>query len=268
MTKARFSIRTAVAEGFEFWREHWRKAAGPLALAGIGASLASFNDPGLLMIGAGMEFVALILAHAVYYRIALADLGAESVSVNGPLGFQWARLEGRLLAMNLLIALIYAVAIFICAFMVMVLLAGASQDTPLPEMQGMMTPQEVLAVLSPPQQAALLIGFVGTLIVLLLIWARLSMAAPTPAATGTINVLGSVPLTRGSTFRLAGLWLVVRMPVFLLAMVAAQFGLLVGDPVLGVVATLLVGLIGVFFVQPILVGGLAYAYRQLSRTVA
>ncbi len=264
MTKARFSIRTAIAEGFEFWREHWRKAAGPLALAGVGACLASFNDPLMLMTGAGMEFVALILAHSVYYRIALADLGAESASVNGPLGFQWGRLEGRLLAVNLLIAVIFAVVIFICVFMVMVLLAGASQNAPIPQLERVVTPQELLAMLSPDQQTALLVGFGGTLIVMLLIWARLSMAAPTTAATGAVNVLGSVPLTRGSTLRLAGLWLLVRLPVFVLAVIAQQFGLLVGDPATGLIATLMVGLIGVFFIQPILIGALAHVYRRLS----
>lgn len=269
MAQARFSVRTAVAEGFEFWRLHWRKAAGPLALAGVGATLASFGTVGSLFLGAGLEFVALILAHAVFYRIALADLGAEPASVNGPLGFQWGRLEGRLLAVNLLVAAIFAVLIFICAFFTLTLLAGASQDTPLPVTKGVVvSPQQLMDMLSKDQKTAVIIGFFISMIALLLVWARLSMAAATTAARNGVYVLSSIPMTRGSTLRLAGLWLLVRLPVFILAVLAEQFGKLVGDPTTGALAMVFVGLIGVFFVQPILTGALAHVYRRLAAGAA
>ena len=131
MAQARFSIRTAIAEGFDFWRQHWRKAAGPLVMVGFGLILRASGSVGPMMLGFLVELLGLSMAGAVYFRIALAGHGAEPATVNRPLGLQWGRLEGQLVAVNLLIAAIYAVVIFVCAFMLIAVLAGASQDTPL-----------------------------------------------------------------------------------------------------------------------------------------
>ena len=261
MAQARFSIREAVAEGFAFWRAHWRKALGPLAVAALASSFAATGQPNLVLIGAGGEFLALILAHAVYYRIALADLGAESVSVNRPLGFQLGALEGRLFLVNLLIGVVFLVMMIVASFLLFVLIAAVSDGAP---PAGAQTLPELYAALGSQAQLVLTIGIVVILASMLLIWARFSMAAPMTAARNSVNVFSSLPLTRGLALRLAGVWLVVRAPVFLLLLLAQQFGILVGDPATGVLATLAVGLIGVFFIQPILVGAMAYIYRRLS----
>lgn len=261
MAQARFSIREAVAEGFAFWRAHWRKAVGALAVAAVASSFAATGQPVLVIAGATVEFLALILAHAVYYRIALADLGAESASVNRPLGFQWGALEGRLLLVNLLIGVVFLVMMIVAMFMLFVLIAAVSDGAPPPQVE---TLPELYAALGPQGRLVLTVGMVVMLASMLLIWARFSMAAPMTAARNGVNVFSSLPLTRGSALRLAAVWLVVRAPVFLLLVLAQQFGTLVGDPATGLLATLAVGLIGVFFIQPILVGSMAYIYRRLS----
>jgi hypothetical protein len=261
MAQARFSIREAVAEGFAFWRAHWRKAVGALAVAAVASSFAATGQPALVVVGAAGEFLALILAHAVYYRIALADMGAESTSVNRPLGFQWGALEGRLFLVNLLIGVVFLVMMIVAMFMLFVLIAAVSDGAPPPQVE---TLPELYAALSGQGRLVLTVGMVVMLASMLLIWARFSMAAPMTAARNSVNVFSSLPLTRGSALSLAAVWLVVRAPVFLLLMLAQQFGALVGDPATGLLATLAVGLIGVFFIQPILVGSMAYIYRRLS----
>ncbi|MDP2261349.1 MAG: hypothetical protein Q8J89_16700 [Caulobacter sp.] len=261
MAQARFSIREAVAEGFAFWRAHWRKAVGPLAVAALASSFAATGQPNLVMMGAAGEFLALIMAHAVYYRIALADMGAESASVNRPLGFQLGALEGRLFLVNLLIGVVFLVMMIVAMFLLLVLILAVSDGAPPPAVQ---TVPELYAVLGSQGRIVLTVGLVVMLASMLLIWARFSMAAPMTAARGAVNVFSSLPLTRGSALRLAGVWLVVRAPVFLLLVLAQQFGALVGDPATGVLATLAVGVIGVFFIQPILVGATAHIYRRLS----
>jgi hypothetical protein len=261
MAQARFSIREAVAEGFTFWRAHWRKAVGPLAVAAVASSFAATGQPGLVLAGAGAEFIALILAHAVYYRIALADRGAESASVNGPIGFQWGALEGRLFLVNLLIGVVFLVMMIVATFLLFVLIAAVSDGAAPPAVP---TLPELYAALGTEARLVLTIGIVVILASMLLIWARFSMAAAMTAARNSVNVFSSLPLTRGVALRLAAVWLVVRAPVFLLLLLAQQFGILVGDPATGVLATLAVGLIGVFFIQPILVGAMAYIYRRLS----
>ena len=261
MAQARFSIREAVAEGFAFWRTHWRKAVGALAVAAVASSLAATGQPTLVMIGAGGEFLALLMAHAVYYRIALADLGAESTAVNRPLGFQWGALEGRLFLVNLLIGVVFLVMMFVALFLMFVLIAAVSDGAPPPQVQ---TLPELYAALGGQARLVLTIGMVVILASILLIWARFSMAAPMTAARNGVNVFSTLPLTRGVALRLAAVWLVVRAPVFLLLILAQQFGVLVGDPASGVLATLAVGVIGVFFIQPILVGAMAHIYRKLS----
>lgn len=264
MAQARFSIRTAIAEGFDFWRQHWRKAAGPLVMVGFGLILRASGSVGPTMLGFLVELLGLSMAGAVYFRIALAGHGAEPATVNRPLGLQWGRLEGQLVAVNLLIAAIYAVVIFVCAFMLIAVLAGASQDTPLTTLDRAVTPDELMKLLTPDQLTALMTGAFIAMLVCLMVWARLAMTGPATAARQSVSVLNTLPLTRGVTFRLAGLWLLVQAPVILLQMVAVQFGVLVGDPGTGAVGSLAVGLVGVFFATPILFGALAYVYRRLS----
>lgn len=262
MAQARFSVRMAVAEGFDFWRQNWKKAAGPLTVAALAAGAASTNVVSFVLIGTAIEFFALILVHAVFYRIAFADLGAESVETNGPLGFQWGRLEGRLLAVSLLIGVIFAITMIVAVFLVTVLVSGASEGAPPPPQT---TDFKVMMdALTPEAQLALAGGLLAMMVVMLLIWARLSLAPAATAATNRITVLGSLPMTRGATLRLAAVWLLVRAPVFVLVVLAAQFGLMVGNPQTGLIASLVVGVIGVFFIEPILVGALAYIYRRLS----
>lgn len=265
MAQARFSIRTAIAEGFEFWREHWRKAIGPLVIVGFAMIMRSAGSVGMILCGFLLELIGLSMAGAVYYRIALAGQGAEDVSVNKPLGLQWGRLEGQLVAANLLITAIYAVVMFVCAFMILALFVGASQDTPLAKLDRPLAPEELMQLLTPEQQGTMLLGGIAAMAVCLLIWARLAMAGPTTAARQSVNVLNTVPTTKGSTLRLAALWLLVQAPIFFLQLTALQFGVLIGDPATGVVANLIVGLIGVFFATPILFGALAHVYRQIGR---
>lgn len=265
MAQARFSIRTAIAEGFEFWREHWRKAVGPLVIVGFALILRSSGSVSAILTGFLLELVGLSMAGAVFYRIALAGQGAEDAAVNRPLGLQWGRLEGQLVAANLLITAIYAVVMFVCAFMILALFAGASQDTPLTKLDRPLGPEELMKILTPDQQGMLLLGGLAAMAVCLLIWARLAMAGPTTAARQAVNVLSTVSMTRGATLRLAALWILVQAPIFFLQLTALQFGALIGDPATGVVANLIVGLIGVFFATPILFGALAHVYRQIGR---
>lgn len=264
MAQARFSIRTAIAEGFDFWRQHWRAAIGPLVIVGIGLILRASGAVGPTLLGFLVELFGLTVAAAVYYRIALGGQSAEPASVNRPLGLQWGKLEGHLLAVNLLIAVIYAVIMFVCAFMLLAFLAGASEGSPLLKLEEPIPPEQLLQLLTDDQKTALFTGSIISMIVCLLVWARLALTGPATAARGAVSVLSTVALTRGNTLRFAGLWLLIQAPIFVLQLLAVQLGALIGDPATGAVGSLVVGLIGVFFATPMLFGALAYVYRQLS----
>jgi hypothetical protein len=264
MAQARFSIREAVAEGFAFWRAHWRKAGAPLAVIGTGLVMRASGATGLTLLGFLVELVGLSVAGAVYYRLALAGLGAEPASNNRPLGMQWGRLEGQLLVTNLLIAAIYAVVVIVSAFMLLALFAGASEGVAPLQLDKPVSPQELMQLLTQEQVTALMVGMAIMMFVCLLVWSRLAMVGPATAVRGAVSVLNTLPLTRGQTFRFAGLWLLIQAPIFLLQIVAVQFGLLMGDPGMAAMANLAVGLVGVFFATPILFGALAHAYRKLN----
>ena len=62
MAQARFSIREAVAEGFAFWRAHWRKAVGALAVAAVASSFAATGQPALVVVGAAVLIITGLLA--------------------------------------------------------------------------------------------------------------------------------------------------------------------------------------------------------------
>lgn len=260
MAEGRFSVREAVAEGFDFWRRDGRKAIGPLAVSAAGlVAISVGGDAATLAGGLGLYGLGALMAQGALYRLALD--GAEPASRNGPLGFQWRGLETRLLAIILLTLFLLMVVAFVAAFILATLLVGfvggeAAASAP--------TPEALLASLSGTGRFIFNAAAVVMVLILVAIGTRLALAAPATAAEGRVRFLSSAGLTRGLVLRILAAMVVINLPVFILQSLAAVFGGLTHNPANGAVAQMIVSVIAVFFYVPISVGMLAHIYRRLT----
>lgn len=263
MAQARFSVRTAVAEGFDFWRRSGLRAAGPLALA-AGAGVAAALQPtlaaatGFLLV----NLLANIAAQAALYRIALGGAGAEPPTRNGPLGLQWRWLETRLVGLLLLVGLVLLAVVFAASFAVALLVLPFGGLAAAPEGA---TPEQVLAGLTPAARLAFNLGLVACMVGLLVLAARLSIAWPATAAEGRIRLWSVFRLTRGETAPILGAVLLVNLPVFAIQGLALAFGQFAGAET-GRWADILGRAIATFYFVPIFVGMTSHIYLRLRET--
>ena len=260
MSQARFSVRTAVAEGFEFWRANVLKAIGPLAIAAVASLVGAVAPEQFALAASGLNFIALIVAQGALFRIALASEGAESPDRNGPFGLQWRGLETRLLGMTFgLVLLLFAVAIAATFALALVVVAMVGDPAAL----NVSSPEAFVASLTP--QAAFVFNFGMTLCLLgiLILVMRLPMAAPATAATNRVRLFSSLGMTRGSVIRILGAVLIVNLPVFALQGLALGYTKLIGAAATDRWAESVAAAITTFFYVPISVGMTSYIYRRL-----
>lgn len=262
MAQARFSVRTAVAEGFDFWRQNWLKGIGALILAavvGVVVQLtATPTHPIEMLGGIVLLSIAQLPAQAAFYRIALADLGAESPDRNGPLGLQWRMLETRLLGAGALIALLVFILALLGAFLMLALMAGFLDGV---DPATLVSPEAVAAKLSPAGALVLNLFLLVFLIALIILTVRLSMVQAATAVANKTQVFSAAKLTKGAVAPIFGTMVLINLPLLLLQVVASLYagkniGLLTGMNVI------LSG-IAPFFLIPISVGAVAYIYRRL-----
>lgn len=261
MSQARFSVRTAVAEGFEFWRANVLKAIGPLVLAAGGLVLfLTATTPAAMVAGAALYSLAGLVAQAALYRISLADAGAEAPSRNGPSGLQWRMLETRFVGVSLLAGALIGVLALIAAFMVSTLLVGLIG---VPAATAATSAEMLLAHLTPTGGLIFNLAALAALVGLMVLSARLSMALPATAAEGRVRVLSSLALTRGTVLPILGATLLINLPIIVMQSLAGLFG----GVMQGADATrwtqLIVGIVSTFFYVPISVGMTSYIYRRL-----
>ncbi|HRD27320.1 MAG TPA: hypothetical protein PLO65_03370 [Caulobacter sp.] len=261
MSQARFSVRTAVAEGFEFWRGNVLRAIGPLVIAAGGlVLLLTARSFAALAAGFALYGLAGLAAQAALYRISLADAGAGPATRNGPFGLQWRGLETRFVAVSLLTAALLGIVAVIAAFIIAGLLVGLIG---VPAATTATTPEALLALLTPTGALIFNLAALAAMAGLLVLNARLSLAFPATAAENRVRVISSIALTRGSVLRILGATLLINLPIILMQSLAGLFGDAMRSPESSLWTQLIVGVISTFFYVPISVGMTSYIYRRL-----
>ena len=262
MSQARFSVRTAVAEGFEFWRANVLRAIGPLVIAAVAlVVLLTARTQAVLVAGFLVYVLAGLAAQGALYRISLAGTGAEPPEHNGPFGLQWRATETRFVAVGLLATALLAIVVIIGVFLIATLLVGL---VGIPAATAATTPDMLLAGLTPT--GAFLFNASALLVMagLLVLNARLSMAVPATAAANRVRFLSSIGMTRGSVLRILGVTLLINLPIIILQILAGEFGKLMHGTDATLWTQLVVGIVSTFFYVPISVGALSYIYRRLK----
>lgn len=261
MSQARFSVRTAVAEGFGFWRGNVLKAAGPLviALAGLVALLFGKTVP-LILVGIALYLLAGVMVQGALYRVALSPRTGGGMGELGWFGLQWGRVETRLALVGLFTLLVLAVCGFAAGVilnLIEIALAGAiagSTTAPL---------DETFAALSPQAKSVYGVASVVLFLGLFVLNARLSLAAPATASEGRLRFLGVLGMTRGATARTALASLIALAPVIVGQFLAGWLVETTDNPQILGWTQLVVGIVSTFFYLPVLVGMTAHIYLRL-----
>jgi len=262
MSQARFSVRTAVAEGFEFWRANVLRATGPLAVALVGLTLLLFGKTvPWILVGIALYALAGVLVQATLFRIALSDEGG-AIASPGLFGIQWSMVETRLAIVALLTAVTLAFGLFSAGVALDVLgkaLAFASAGSLAAPLD------ESLSALSP--LARLVYGLAALALVsgLFVLNARLSMAAPTTIAEGRVRFLAALGASRGATVRMVAASFLALLPVIAGQFLASWYVGKTQNPNATAWSQLIVGIISTFFYVPISVGMTSYIYRRLKQ---
>ena len=263
MSKARFSVRTAVAEGFEFWRINVLRAIGPLVVASMGlVVLLTAKTLPLLVAGLAVYVLAGLAAQAALYRISLAGTGAEPPERNGPFGLQWRMMETRFVVVGLLAAALLAIVMIIAVFVISVLLVGL---VGIPAATAATTPAMLLAGLSPTGSFLFNLAALVAVAGLLVLNTRLSMAVPATAAENRIRFLSSLGLTKGSVLRILAATILINLPIIIMQSLASLFGEAMSGADAVALTQLIVGIVSTFFYVPISVGMTSYIYRCLRQ---
>lgn len=259
MSQARFSVRTAVAEGYAFWRGNVLKAIGPLLIATAGlAVLVTARDLAMLVGGLAVYLLGGIAAQGALFRLALSDAGPD-VRENGPWGLQWRGLETRLAAVGLLVGVILGFGAIVAGMVLNVLflvLNGA------PATEAAATTAS-LADLTPTQQFLFKAAGLVAVALLLVLSARLSLAGPATAADGRLRLLHSLELTRGAVLPVVGATLVINLPIIAMQVLAGLYTAGAGGAVAVAPTQMIVGVVSTFFYVPVSVGLLSYIYQRL-----
>lgn len=265
MSQARFSVRTAVAEGFGFWRGSALKAAGPLLIAVVAGVAASLVDARLALAVLATNFLALVMAQGALYRVSLGGPDSKVTSRRGPLGFQWGGIETRLALVIVLLFLVPAFAAIIMVFLLVVALLGvAGGDAAM----SATSPDELMAGLSPAASLAFNVGVLLAFAALLVLIMRLAMVVPATVAAGRMQFLSTLGLTRGSVLRLALATLLANLPIFALQGMAWAYIQLTHSPgLVPWVDKVATALTPIFFI-PVSVGMMSYIYQRLREGAA
>lgn len=263
MSQARFSVRTAVAEGFVFWRANVLRAIGPLLIALAGLVVLLFGQTaGWILAGITVYLLAGVMVQGALFRLALAPDGDPDLGAPRRFGLQWAMLETRLAAVGLLTAITLAIGLFaagIALNLVGIALAAALAG-------GATAPlDETLSALSPA--ARFVYGLAGLALVsgLFVLNARLTLAGPATAAEGRVRFLGILGLSVGSTLRVVGASLVALLPVIAGQFLASGYVGATHNPAATAWTQLIVGIVSTFFYMPVSVGMTSYIYRRLKQ---
>lgn len=262
MSQARFSVRTAVAEGFEFWRANVLKAMGPLVVAVIGLTLLLFGKTvPWILVGIALYLLAGVLVQGTLFRIALANEGS-AVTPPRRFGFQWSMVETRLGMVATLTALVLAFGLFAAGVALdivgkaLAFASGGNTAAPL---------DTALSALSPP--ARLAYGFAALALVsgLFVLNARLSVAAPTTVVEGRIRFLAALGMSRGASLRMVAASFLALLPIIAGQFLASWYVKTTHSPDATAWSQLAVGVVSSCLYLPVWVGMTSYIYRRLKQ---
>lgn len=249
-----FSVITAVKAAFGFIptgiRRAWLSLGLMLVVFGINQLNLLPDAAGsfLLVVAIGLQFAAI----GALYRVAIFDQYARAEGL-GPGGLQFSKPEWRLIGATLLVSLFWIMVFITLSLVLAVILSasglGAESYNNLDNLFQELTRGAVAGYV--------VIGFIViTLIVLGVLSLKLCLYQPATIAGRQMISLNALSLSSGQVVKLFAGYVILTVPV-----VALAYGLQSFDS--HWIGRLVNVVVAVLFVQPVTVGFLSSAYKQI-----
>ena len=272
MTSTMPSAREALAEASDFARDAWRDCWPVMLVIVIGRTLVFLGHhvsstewaPGLWPTIGEVLTLAYIPLFGAMYRLGVGGLALDSLGWGG---FQWTRVEWRLLGVWVVLGFalsICATPLAIVSFPLLYLFQHHAAVS--------------LGPLGGWSFASILLApfWLGFAAFVLFMWGRLGLAAAITTVRGRISPFASWSMTRGLGWTIGGAWLVTQLPmvlgwVGLWAMGLAEAGDASAGPAEiwpltdAAIAGVVVSILATMIQAPLSVGLLSGLYRWLAQ---
>lgn len=265
MTAGDITIGGGLRAAVRFWREETAKVWGALAVFALTIVLvqsaqAAGAAPSWMLLGAGVEIFASILAYGALLRLAFAPdhLGDGDFAL-GPAGLQWGKPEWRLLGATLLLMLFYlfvAIGMIFLLFLLAVAFAAVEGGAA----------QQAGGIWRTP--AGLVVFLVFAACVVGVVWSsiRLSLSLPATVDRKQVQVFSVWGLTKGRSITLLVAGFICLLPGLIIGTAAVWLKIGLGAA-LSVPQAILIGVIvsavTVFVQSPLVIGLYSHFYRLL-----
>jgi hypothetical protein len=265
------SVRAAI----EFRRLHWREVSGVLGAVALGGAVTTAGqisgDRLAELLGNAFYMPTTVMACAALFRLAFRDEHPHDEEFHpGPQGFQWGRVEWRLVGVFFLVVFAFTIFAALFFFAMILVLAAAGLRNALSSQ----TPEAMLTALGPGGTlliTALGLGMLGSITYMAI---RVSLAQAATVSRGRISVFETWRLTKGQFLPILGATVLILLPTLLASLVLSILVSALGQPAgengvreVAMPLALVIGAIPavvVAFVQlPLSVGLTAYLFRGL-----
>lgn len=267
MVGRKISIQSAVKAAFEFTKINAPKAAGVLSIILL-FDIASVIAPTPEAMTVDLPRLALkavqtlftIVAEGALFRLAFAsEHGGDPAFRIGPLGLQWGRAETRLLGANLLLYLLFFIALLFLAIILIVVL-GAGMFINGTSAASLKSASMASPTMSPEQVSQWALALTPLLLVSLYVYLRICLFGAATVAENKVMVFSTWSLTRGNVMPILGASFVIALPLVVLSLLAT----LPGEPrTVSIVIELLSCVVDAFLIRPMSCGLYAHIYAAL-----
>lgn len=251
--KAVVSLREAIAAGFGFWVKAIAGAPVALALLAAASAASAIAPVGLLQPLSALVYLAAVgMAGGALYRLALGK-------PTGLFGLRFGAVEFRYVLAILLLGLLMVLLCIPAGFVWMIAATYSGLNTGAIERMTFSSLETLLA--GPGGNAS--VGFAALIgVAVLAFGSRLALSSAATVDLERVQVVSSVPLTRGLTVPLMVVIALFNGPWMILALV--RFA----NPGANLPLSVAVALVEAFVTTPLIVGALAHIYRRVTSSEA
>jgi hypothetical protein len=253
MSEGSAAIGRTVRAGLSGWTPGVRTCWAALVAGAVVGLAPRALTPGLSFLALPLELVATTLAYGALYRTAFAG-------PRGWNGLRWGLVEWRLLAVQALITVILSVVAAVLAVLVGAVVVGVAKvNAPSLDITSV---EAWRAALNGP--GALPVSLVPLLSMIVMIWLflRLSLAPAATVDIGRIQVLSAFGRSRGAVLALAVTGMVLAAPAIILVVALGYVRAIAGLPEDALVAQLVSVALLFFYLIPVWTAALVEVYRR------
>ena len=253
MSEGSAAIGSTVRAGLSGWTPGVRACWAALVAGAVLGLLPRALPPGLAFLSLPLEYIATTLAYGALYRAAFAG-------PSGWNGLRWGLVEWRLLAVQALVTVILTVVAAVLAVLVGAVVVGiAKVNAPNLDITSV---EAWRAALDGPGALPASLPPLLSMIVMIWLFLRLSLAPAATVDLGKIQVLSAFGRARGAVLALAVTGVVLAAPACILVIAIGYVRAIAGFSEGALVPQLVSVALLFFYLIPVWTAALVEVYRR------